>query len=362
MDHYQCDLYFIPETRACWVWGLTELFPQHCQLPNLTPHQHLRVLTNELANSTTNASATTKGCRLFKLLKLNIQQIINPGVHLDKQRVSNCETQEQQQRVIDKTPILTVSRITNAPPILYAQNPTAKQALKSTPRLHNCETRNNTPRAVPLIQRTNTPTPAWRISPQKVAQGTPPPLTRISLPSCTHQCLVTQQAINVMTICKMATVGTIFTHPALISHAKTYHAPHFKHYASPMVHPVTGKTISSYKRLMKDPVTAEIWQTAFGKDFGGMAQGCNKTGEKGTNAMLVMTINEIAHALQAGTKFTYANLVINHRPQKEDPNRIWITAGGNLISYNSELSVCTADIKTSLEQCCEHGQGTVHVS
>jgi hypothetical protein len=64
-----------------------------------------------------------------------------------------------------------------------------------------------------------------------------------------------------------------------------------------MVHPVTGRTISSYKKLMNDPATAEVWQTAFGKDFGGMAQGCNKTGAKGTNAMFVMTHDEIRHAL-----------------------------------------------------------------
>ncbi len=31
---------------------------------------------------------------------------------------------------------------------------------------------------------------------------------------------------------------------------------------------------------MHDPVTAEVWQTAFGKDFGGMAQGDDKTGQK----------------------------------------------------------------------------------
>jgi hypothetical protein len=29
-----------------------------------------------------------------------------------------------------------------------------------------------------------------------------------------------------------------------------------------MVHPTTGETISSYKKLMNDPVTAEIWKTA----------------------------------------------------------------------------------------------------
>ncbi len=50
---------------------------------------------------------------------------------------------------------------------------------------------------------------------------------------------------------------------------------------------------------MHDPATAEIWQAAFGKDFGGMAQGCKKTGQKGTNTMFVMTHDKIAHALAA---------------------------------------------------------------
>jgi hypothetical protein len=45
---------------------------------------------------------------------------------------------------------------------------------------------------------------------------------------------------------------------------------------------------------MHDSATAEVWQSAFGKDLRGMAQGCNKTGQ---NAMFVMTHEKIAHAL-----------------------------------------------------------------
>jgi hypothetical protein len=60
-----------------------------------------------------------------------------------------------------------------------------------------------------------------------------------------------------------------------------------------MVHPTTGKIISSYKHLMHDPDTSAVWQTAFGKDFGGMAQGDNKMGQKGTNSIFVMTHDEI---------------------------------------------------------------------
>jgi hypothetical protein len=71
-----------------------------------------------------------------------------------------------------------------------------------------------------------------------------------------------------------------------------------------MVHPTTGKTITSYKRLMHDPPTADVWQTAFGKDFGGMAQGYNKTGQKGTNSVFFMTHKEIDVAIKAGHKWT----------------------------------------------------------
>jgi len=98
---------------------------------------------------------------------------------------------------------------------------------------------------------------------------------------------------------------------------------------------------------MNDPETAEVWQTAFGKDFGGMCQGDNKTGQKVTNAMFVMTHDEIAQALRAKRVFTYGNPVVDHRPQKEDPNRIRITAGGNLINCEEDVSVRTADINTA---------------
>ena len=69
-----------------------------------------------------------------------------------------------------------------------------------------------------------------------------------------------------------------------------------------MVHPMTGEIILSYKKLMNNPAMAEVWQTAFGKDFGEMAQGDNKTGQKRTDAMYVMTHDNIKHALRAGKK------------------------------------------------------------
>jgi hypothetical protein len=53
-----------------------------------------------------------------------------------------------------------------------------------------------------------------------------------------------------------------------------------------MVHPITGKTISSYKKLMNNPATSETWQTAFGKDFGGMSQADHKMVKRGQTQCL----------------------------------------------------------------------------
>ena len=80
-----------------------------------------------------------------------------------------------------------------------------------------------------------------------------------------------------------------------------------------MVHPVTGETISSYKKLVKDPVTAETWQTAFGKDFGGMCQGNDKTGMVDTDAMFIMTPQDVAN-MPADRLATYTNIIVDFRP------------------------------------------------
>ncbi len=53
---------------------------------------------------------------------------------------------------------------------------------------------------------------------------------------------------------------------------------------------------------MNDPATADVWQTAFGKEFAGMAQGDNKMGQKGTNAIFVMKHDKLAQILLAGKK------------------------------------------------------------
>ena len=57
-----------------------------------------------------------------------------------------------------------------------------------------------------------------------------------------------------------------------------------------------------------------------------------------------MTHDKISQMRAKGKKPTYVRVVVYFRPQKEDPNRVRITAGGNLIKYAGELTTWTVDL------------------
>ena len=78
-----------------------------------------------------------------------------------------------------------------------------------------------------------------------------------------------------------------------------------------------------------------------------MAQGDTKTGTKGTNSIFVMTHSEIGATIPQNRIVTYCRLVVDFRPQKEDPNRVQMTAGDNLLQYPGKLTTRTADLTTS---------------
>jgi hypothetical protein len=92
-----------------------------------------------------------------------------------------------------------------------------------------------------------------------------------------------------------------------------------EHYGLAMVHPVTGEHITSYHKLMQDPATSEIWMTAFGKDFGSMSQGDDKTGTKGMDAMFAMNPKDVPN-IPKNQPPTYEKVVVAYCLQKEDPH------------------------------------------
>ena len=109
-------------------------------------------------------------------------------------------------------------------------------------------------------------------------------------------------------------------------------------------HPETGENITSYRALLKIPSLRETWTKAMCKELGNLSQGFGK--HKGTNTVKFLTHEEIMK-IPADRTVTYAQIVIDYRAQKDDPNFVRITVSGNLIDYPEELTTRTADLTTT---------------
>ena len=78
-------------------------------------------------------------------------------------------------------------------------------------------------------------------------------------------------------------------------------------------------------------------------EIGRLAQGNNKV--KGTNTMFFITYDDIP--FDRRKDITYARIVVDFRPQKNEKERTRITVGGNLIHYPGNVSTKTAETTTA---------------
>ena len=167
-----------------------------------------------------------------------------------------------------------------------------------------------------------------------------------SIPSFRRTIIISQEALIAFSL---AAVGIERIPPlindnqySLTNPSEEIHTQEDLHpFCSPVIHPTTGELITSYKRLAKDPELKEVWETGFGKEWGSLAQGDKRTGSIGTDTFVILRPEQVL-LIPNDRVVTYANIT-----QKEDPNRVSITAGGNLIIYPGELTTRTADITTS---------------
>jgi hypothetical protein len=145
--------------RAYRISGSAELFPQHCQVPNLSRDEHLKALTEELTTETTLAVGTTKGKALLKLLHTHLDTLISPPTTTGEQRVTDCQPPAPQPARME------LQRVTDSPAIMKAQDPTAKRNLVQMSCTHRRQTRINTPGDVPAIQQRPDRIPADDVNP-----------------------------------------------------------------------------------------------------------------------------------------------------------------------------------------------------
>jgi hypothetical protein len=104
----------------------------------------------------------------------------------------------------------------------------------------------------------------------------------------------------------------------------------------------TGEMLE-YRQLIKRPKYRDVWSKAFGKEIGRLAQG-QKGVVEGTNCIFFIPSNEVP--MDRKKDITYVRICANYRPEKEDPNRIRITLGGNMVNYPGDVGTRTADLIT----------------
>ena len=110
-------------------------------------------------------------------------------------------------------------------------------------------------------------------------------------------------------------------------------------FAGAITDKITGKALE-YRDLIKRPDLKDTWERSLANGLGRLAQGIREV--KGTNTITFIRKTEVPS--NRFKDITYGRIVVDFRPQKSEPNRSRLTAGGNLINYPYETSAPTCGI------------------
>ena len=86
-----------------------------------------------------------------------------------------------------------------------------------------------------------------------------------------------------------------------------------------------------------------MWGKSFGDEVGRLAQGMPGRVE-GTDTLFFIHQHEVPPDRRKDV--TYDRICCNVQPEKDDPNRVRLTVGGNLINYPGDCGTPTANLLT----------------
>ena len=99
--------------------------------------------------------------------------------------------------------------------------------------------------------------------------------------------------------------------------------------------PVECKIAGAVLDAKKNPEYCDVWSKASGKEIGRLAEGLPT--QCSSNLMTIIPQDRRKDV-------TYVRICVNYRPEKEDPNRVRITVGGDRINYPGDVGTPTADM------------------
>jgi hypothetical protein len=113
-----------------------------------------------------------------------------------------------------------------------------------------------------------------------------------------------------------------------------------------MLHTVLNKTtghLMGMRHLLVNSKHKEVWGKSYTKKLGRLAQGMPGV-SKGTDTIVFIRCKDIPNDCKCDV--TYARVCVNYYPEKEDPNHIRVTVGGNLLHYPGDSGTPTVDMIT----------------
>ena len=119
--------------------------------------------------------------------------------------------------------------------------------------------------------------------------------------------------------------------------------------ALPVIDATTGNTLE-HRQLCHHPKYKTVWDTSYANELGRLCQGIGtkpndptKQRVAGTNTFRPIKFHDIPTNQRHDV--TYTRVVCEVHPQKEDPNCMRITIGGNCICYPGDCGTKTGSLE-----------------
>ena len=297
MEHYRCHRIFLPSTGKIRIGDTVQFFPTRLRMPKTSSLEKAISTANDLVTILQNPEPASPFLAFGNAQFGALQQLAD----MFSTSLSTKTDTSTPRVVIPKTPQLAVPRVKK---VSFHPNLTQPSRHEQTQK----------PTQLPTVTPSNPPLPTLRRSPRIQNK---------------------RRSQHLSLLHKLA------KKPQYSDFTLNFIDKKFQHVANPVIDPLTGRSLE-YRHLLnhKDQSVRIRWGGAMCKELGRLAQGYKDT--KGTNCITFIPKSVIP----SHKKATYARIVSEIRPQKDDPFRIRITVGGNLIYYPHDKSQPTADLTT----------------
>ena len=314
MKHYRNYRVFIPETRSYRITNTLKLYPAHCKMPAIEPGATLRLAAQDLIAAIKNLKKTPIDLKpRFTAALRQLSSIFNESIdeEQEEQPVPRVPTNNSAPRVATNNSAPRVSTPSTS------HNPTSPRVLAKQPRIHQRQTRRNTPMPViheespQAMQRIRTRDNKSNKQPQQAQQqqvrprrsianyqrqkaaiisvtpeklsDTPSPLPnyisqdeeepqhspyaglmkatrRTQVHSTKTPCNITSAAIYKLMGQHLEDKYSNAYIPNKFDNSPVFSSDiALDQVANAVVHPVTKETITKYEKLANDPVLSDTW-------------------------------------------------------------------------------------------------------